>query len=113
MQQPAVARIDIVNGRESALGRRHFALRLLFQDQAWRRPVALQPTAAQWLWAATRKGDTAANILLADLYLRGEGVPQNCAQGRVLLLAASLKGNDEASRKLQEVDTGGCGSTQQ
>jgi len=70
-------------------------------------------TAAQWLWAATRKGDTAANILLADLYIRGEGVPQNCAQGRVLLLAASQKGNDEATRKLQEVDASGCGSTEQ
>ncbi len=70
-------------------------------------------TAAQWLWAATRKGDTAANIVLADLYIRGDGVPQNCAQGRVLLLAASQKGNDEATRKLQEFDAAGCVSTAQ
>lgn len=70
-------------------------------------------TAAKWLWAATRKGDTAANILLADLYIRGDGVPQNCAQGRILLLAASQKGNDEATRKLQQVDAGVCGSTGQ
>jgi hypothetical protein len=70
-------------------------------------------TAAQWLWAATRKGDSAANIVLADLYIRGDGVPQNCAQGRVLLLAASQKGNDEATRKLQEFDAAGCVSTTQ
>ena len=70
-------------------------------------------TAAQWLWAATRKGDTAANIVLADLYIRGDGVPQNCAQGRVLLLAASQKGNDEATRKLQEFDAAGCVSAAQ
>ena len=69
--------------------------------------------AAQWLWAAARKGDTSANILLADLYTRGDGVPQNCAQARVLLLAASQKGNEEATRKLQEFDAGGCGSTPQ
>lgn len=67
-------------------------------------------TAAKWLWAATRKGDTAANILLADLYIRGDGVPQNCAQGRILLLAASQKGNEEATRKLQQVDAGACGN---
>ena len=70
-------------------------------------------TASQWLWAATRKGDTAANIVLADLYIRGDGVPQNCAQGRILLLAASQKGNDEATRKLQEFDAGRCVSTAQ
>jgi hypothetical protein len=70
-------------------------------------------TASQWLWAATRKGDTAASIVLADLYIRGDGVPQNCAQGRVLLLAASQKGNDEATRKLQEFDAAGCVSTAQ
>ncbi|MGA8075539.1 MAG: PilZ domain-containing protein [Candidatus Acidiferrales bacterium] len=70
-------------------------------------------TAAQWLWAATRKGDTAASIVLADLYIRGDGVPQNCAQGRVLLLAASRKGNEQATRKLQEFDAAGCVSTAQ
>jgi PilZ domain len=70
-------------------------------------------TAAQWLWAATRKGDTAANLVLADLYIRGDGVQQNCAQGRVLLLAASQKGNDEATRKLRDFDAAGCVSTAQ
>jgi hypothetical protein len=85
------------------------ALAYLRNDGSGRDPS----TASQWLWAATRKGDTAANIVLADLYIRGDGVPQNCAQGRVLLLAASQKGNDEATRKLQEFDAAGCVSTAQ
>ncbi len=85
------------------------ALAYLRDDGSGRDPS----TASQWLWAATRKGDTAANIVLADLYIRGDGVPQNCAQGRVLLLAASQKGNDEATRKLQEFDAAGCVSTAQ
>jgi len=95
--------------RRSSTPELETALAYLGDDSRERDPS----TAAQWLWAATRKGDTAANILLADLYIRGEGVPQNCAQGRVLLLAASQKGNDEATRKLQEVDASGCGSTEQ
>jgi hypothetical protein len=65
-------------------------------------------TAAQWLWAASRKGDTGANIVLADLYIRGDGVQQNCAQARVLLLAASKKGNETATQKLQQLDATGC-----
>jgi trimeric autotransporter adhesin len=70
-------------------------------------------TAAQWLWAATRKGDTGANIVLADLYIRGDGVPQNCAQGRVLLLAASKKGNNQATQNLQQLDATACGNATQ
>jgi TPR repeat protein len=65
-------------------------------------------TAAQWLWAASRKGDTGANIVLADLYVRGDGVQQNCAQARVLLLAASKKGNEKATQKLQQLDATSC-----
>ena len=85
------------------------ALAYLRDDGSGRHPSS----AAPWLWAATRKGDTAANIVLADLYIRGDGVPQNCAQGRVLLLAASQKGNEEATRKLQEFDAGGCAGSAQ
>jgi TPR repeat protein len=70
-------------------------------------------TAAQWLWAATRKGDTGANIVLADLYIRGDGVPQNCAQGRVLLLAASKKGNNQATQNLEQLNATGCSNATQ
>lgn len=62
----------------------------------------------QQLWSAVQAGDSRAAIALADLYARGEGVPVNCEQARVLLLAASKKNNAEASKKLQELDKGSC-----
>ena len=82
------------------------ALAYLSNNRGQRDPA----TAAKWLWAASRKGDTGASIVLADLYLRGDGVPQNCAQARVLLLAASKKGNEQATQKLQQLDATGCGN---
>jgi len=60
------------------------------------------------LWSALQKGNMKAAVALADLYARGEGVPQNCQQARVLLQIASEKKNAEASKKLQELDKGGC-----
>jgi TPR repeat protein len=49
-----------------------------------------------------------AAVALADLYIRGEGVPVNCEQARILLQVASKKNNAEASKKLEELDQGGC-----
>ena len=67
------------------------------------------PTAAsQLLWSAVKKGNLTAETTLANLYLRGEGVPKNCDQARVLLSAASDKGDPEAKRKLLELDRTGC-----
>ncbi len=67
------------------------------------------PTAAsQLLWSAVRKGNLTAETTLANLYLRGEGVLKNCDQARVLLSAASDKGDAEAKRKLLELDHTGC-----
>ena len=63
---------------------------------------------AQQLWSELQAGDINAAVALADLYARGEGVPVNCQQARVLLLAASAKNNAEASRKLQALNNGGC-----
>ena len=62
----------------------------------------------QQLWSAVESGNVQAAITLADLYLRGEGVPANCAQARVLLLVASKKGSAQATKKLRELDTTGC-----
>lgn len=62
----------------------------------------------QQLWSAVQKGNMKAAIALADLYARGEVVPVNCEQARVLLLLASEKNNAGASKKLQELDKGGC-----
>lgn len=60
------------------------------------------------LWMAVEKGNTTAAVELADRFLRGDGVPANCAQARVLLLVASEKNNADAIRKLDELDKTGC-----
>ena len=70
-------------------------------------PKKASPTPQQ-LWAALQAGNVKAAVALADLYARGEGVPVNCQQARILLQIASEKKNAEASRKLQELDKGGC-----
>jgi len=62
----------------------------------------------QQLWSAVQAGNTNAAVVLADRYLRGDGVPVNCIQARVLLLAASEKKNPAAIKKLHELDSNGC-----
>ena len=62
----------------------------------------------QQLWSALQAGNMKAAVALADLYTRGEGVPVNCEQARILLLVASEKNNAEAPKKLQKLDKGGC-----
>ena len=62
----------------------------------------------QQLWSAVQAGDANAAVLLADRYLRGDGVPVNCVQARVLLLVASEKNNAGAIKKLHELDKTGC-----
>ena len=62
----------------------------------------------QQLWASVQAGDTKAAVALAELYIDGEGVPQNCDQARVLLLVASEKRNAGAIKRLQELDKTGC-----
>ena len=41
-------------------------------------------------------------------YVRGEGVPQSCAQARVLLEAAVKRGSGDAKQKLDELPQAGC-----
>lgn len=60
------------------------------------------------LWASFETGDTKAAVALADIYLRGEGIPVNCEQARVLLFVASKQNSAEATRKLQDLDAAGC-----
>jgi hypothetical protein len=62
----------------------------------------------QQLWSAVEGGNVQAALTLADLYLRGDGVPANCDQARVLLLVASKKGSARAIKELRELDTTGC-----
>jgi TPR repeat protein len=60
------------------------------------------------LWAAVRKGYVPAEVTLADLYRRGDGVEKNCDQATVLLAAASKKGSADARRSLEQMAEQGC-----
>jgi TPR repeat protein len=64
--------------------------------------------AVQLLWVAVRRGNSDAEVALADLYRTGKGVPQNCDQTRVLLSAAAKKGNRQAKARLHEIAQSGC-----
>jgi TPR repeat protein len=63
---------------------------------------------ARQLWSALGAGDSSAEVPLAQLYLTGDGVPRSCDQARVLLSAASKKGNIEALRQLQQLKKNTC-----
>jgi zinc-ribbon domain len=62
----------------------------------------------KWLWRAIAKHNSAASLLLADLYLKGDGVSKNCDQARVLLDAAAIKGMKEAGTRLRNLQSFGC-----
>jgi len=64
--------------------------------------------AVKWLWKAVGKQNTGAVILLADLYLIGDGVPKNCDQARLLLVAAAKRGASDAAQKLLSLESNGC-----
>ena len=58
------------------------------------------------LWGQVQAGDSKAAVQLAELYIKGDGVPQNCQQARVLLLVASEKRNTAAIKRLHDLDKG-------
>jgi hypothetical protein len=60
------------------------------------------------LWTLVQAGNGTAAASLAELYIKGQGVPQSCAQARVLLLVASEKRNAAAIKRLAELDKEGC-----
>jgi hypothetical protein len=63
--------------------------------------------AAKWLWKAVAKGNAGAAILLAKLYVSGDGVPKSCDQAR-LLLGAAANNSAAAGEELQRLETIGC-----
>ena len=65
------------------------------------------PRAVQLLWSAVEKGNIKAEKMLAEIYLRGQGVPQNCEQGKILLTAAS-KADPYAKQRLEQIQSYGC-----
>jgi len=64
--------------------------------------------AVDWLWKAVAKRNLDATLQLSDLFLRGNGVPKNCDQARVLLQAAATKGNSGAAERLRHMPVFGC-----
>lgn len=67
------------------------------------------PSAAvDWLWKAIAKRNGEATILLSDLYLKGDGIPKNCDQARVLLDAAARNGRKDAVDRLRNMQAFGC-----
>ncbi|GAC1633399.1 MAG: hypothetical protein NVS9B14_08100 [Candidatus Acidiferrum sp.] len=66
------------------------------------------PFAVNLLWTGVRKGYVPAEVTLADLYARGDGVEQSCEQARVLLRAAIQKGSPEGRRRLDQLIRQGC-----
>jgi len=64
--------------------------------------------AVQLLWTAVRKGNVPAEVTLADLFARGDGVAQSCEQARVLLQAAIQKGSPEGRKRLGLLKLQGC-----
>jgi hypothetical protein len=64
---------------------------------------------AAWLWKATAKGNPDAPVLLADMYIKGEGVPRSCDQAVVLLKTAAVNENVRACNRLASMyATGVC-----
>jgi len=66
------------------------------------------PAAIQLLWAAVEKGNTSAEMELAELFRVGKDVAKNCDQARILLTAATRKGNAEARKRLEALRREGC-----
>ena len=56
--------------------------------------------AAAWLWKSTSRGNPDAPVRLADMYIRGNGVPKSCEQALVLLRSAAMKENAPARNRL-------------
>jgi len=105
-QTPAGGTVNATIGSESGGGQEDFsAARELLRGDHRQRDLS---KAVDLLWAGVRKGYVPAEVTLADLYRRGDGVPKNCDQAQVLLVAASKKGSPEARHLLEQMAEEGC-----
>ena len=62
---------------------------------------------AAWLWKSTAKGNPDAPVMLADMYIKGDGVPRSCEQAVVLLKTAAEKENARARNRLASMYASG------
>ncbi len=63
---------------------------------------------ARWLWKAVAARNTSAEMELATLYARGEGVAKNCEQAKILLDSAAKRGVEAAGAQLKQLNDSGC-----
>jgi len=104
--QTTAGSVNTMIGTESGSGQEDFnAARELLRGDHRQRDLS---KAVDLLWAGVRKGYVPAEVTLADLYRRGEGVSKNCDQAQVLLVAASKKGSSEARHMLEQMAEEGC-----
>lgn len=99
--QPAAETANSGNGSEELA----IAQRYLGGASGQRRDSA---EASKWLWKSIAKQNSEATLLLADLYLKGDGVSKNCDQARVLLDSAARKGMAGAGERLRNLQAFGC-----
>jgi PilZ domain len=71
-------------------------------------PDAGMPEAIRLLWVAVEKGNSSAEVTLAELYWHGTGVTRSCDQTSILLTAAARKGNAVGQKRLEEFQREGC-----
>lgn len=65
-------------------------------------------SAVRLLKTAIERGNSTGKVVLAEMYLTGDGLRKSCSEGRRLLSGAAKSGNREAKRKLDELDALGC-----
>jgi len=70
--------------------------------------IAVKEADPAELWKAVKRGSVNAEVALANLYLEGEAVPQNCEQAHMLLYAASMKGSKAADDFLKNTYAERC-----
>ncbi|MDR3747176.1 MAG: zinc-ribbon domain-containing protein [Acidobacteriota bacterium] len=87
-------------GKTTTPGAEEFAKAATASDSA---------AASAWLWKAVAKGNPEAPVKLANMYIKGDGVPQSCDQAMVLLRSAAAKENAAARSRLGALyATGTC-----
>lgn len=69
-------------------------------------PLEWSDAAAQaviWYWRAAEQGNTDAQVVMADRYAEGRGVPHSLVEAAKWLSLAEAGGNDRASALLQKI----------
>jgi hypothetical protein len=105
-QQPIAKLENAPASEDGGTGQKEFdRAKIILKGNRRQREI---PEAVALLWIGVRKGYVPAEVTLADLYARGDGVDKNCAQARVLLRAAVQKGSPEGRRRLDLLKRQGC-----